>query len=564
MDLSSKGRMCAAGEAGVRSDVLVWRYGDRSLLFKLSEHDHGIHCLAFSQDERLLATHGEEGRMIVWDMATGNIVTHCRIRPAFTIEWGGRVPDIKNRPTKTFYLATAGKAGVELHVVDPEAGTIQSQLLPPGKYSRTVTAFAFTPEYLLCATTSCDFLVFELHSKTLVRVFPAGANGVSDLFTSAPDGAITAGCGDGSVFAVTECATRLVQQIGGPVAGISARSLLTKDGHLFSTQGEIWECHTVPVTGIDARGAVAVSAGVDRMVKVWDTRSMRCTLTFDTAYHSVPRCVSLSQALLVVGFESGHAAGYDFTTGEQLFQIPGCQHHMRWDRVTACRIAPTGRFFATGGADRCVRLWDVRTRTLLSNFQKHTKEITSLAFVPSAQFLYTASADRSICLYDLTAEKLITQIGPLTSHVTDVDVAGDYMVAATQDGQVQVFCVGEGVTPRATVKTNETTGLSVAPDGTKFAVAHVDGSVSLWDVDACRRIDAVAVHSHALVDIKFFANDRILTAGGDGSLAVLTVEDTGIGKASEPSPRGTSASDGQRRRNRPSRETFVQTSPGTI
>jgi WD40 repeat protein len=68
----------------VRSDLLVWRYADRSLLLRLFEHDGGILCLAFSQDRRLLATHGEDGRVTVWDMVTGNTATHIPMRPALT------------------------------------------------------------------------------------------------------------------------------------------------------------------------------------------------------------------------------------------------------------------------------------------------------------------------------------------------------------------------------------------------------------------------------------------------------------------------------------------------
>ena len=82
-----KGRMIAAGQSGYRSDVIVWRYSNKSILFRFSKHDGGILCLAFSQDERLLATYGNEGRLIIWDMATGNIVTHHKNKPIETIKW---------------------------------------------------------------------------------------------------------------------------------------------------------------------------------------------------------------------------------------------------------------------------------------------------------------------------------------------------------------------------------------------------------------------------------------------------------------------------------------------
>ena len=55
--VSRGGSLCATGQVGLNSDVVVWRYGEgelKSALYRFSEHDHGISCLAFSQDERLL------------------------------------------------------------------------------------------------------------------------------------------------------------------------------------------------------------------------------------------------------------------------------------------------------------------------------------------------------------------------------------------------------------------------------------------------------------------------------------------------------------------------------
>ena len=67
MDMSPKGRMVATGEDEIYSDVIVWDYNRKSVLYTLSEHDGGITCLAFSLDERLLATCGKDKRMIIWE-----------------------------------------------------------------------------------------------------------------------------------------------------------------------------------------------------------------------------------------------------------------------------------------------------------------------------------------------------------------------------------------------------------------------------------------------------------------------------------------------------------------
>lgn len=118
--------------------------------------------------------------------------------------------------------------------------------------------------------------------------------------------------------------------------------------------------------------------------------------------------------------------------------------------------------------------------------------------------------------------------------------------------------------PKTAVKVIETTGLSVAPDARKFALAHMDGSISLWNVDGCCRVNAMTVHGHVIVDIKCFANDKIMAASGNGSLGILTVDDSVLGRGDVThSPRGSAASESQRYRTRLLRETFGATLPGT-
>ena len=50
--LSKRGTFLASGQRGENSDVIVWRHEDKRLLWRLSEHDHAVTCLDFSDDER--------------------------------------------------------------------------------------------------------------------------------------------------------------------------------------------------------------------------------------------------------------------------------------------------------------------------------------------------------------------------------------------------------------------------------------------------------------------------------------------------------------------------------
>lgn len=88
-------RYIASGQGGHNSDVIVWSFEERSILFRLSEHDHGVAFVDFSNDDRLLCSGGgpEDKKILVWDMSNGCIVAVAQQDPApITVAaWGGMV-----------------------------------------------------------------------------------------------------------------------------------------------------------------------------------------------------------------------------------------------------------------------------------------------------------------------------------------------------------------------------------------------------------------------------------------------------------------------------------------
>ena len=47
----TQGRMIASGQLGENADIIVWDFETKRLLYRFSEHDHGIQALSFSRDE---------------------------------------------------------------------------------------------------------------------------------------------------------------------------------------------------------------------------------------------------------------------------------------------------------------------------------------------------------------------------------------------------------------------------------------------------------------------------------------------------------------------------------
>ena len=175
--VSPSGRYVASAQSGDESNVYVWDYATEEVIYVLEEHDHSVVGVTFSHDERILATLGgpEDGKMILWDMSNGMIVSSNARMPDETIclAHGGFVRDIKRRDTHKYLVGTAGKGGVRIWELDPFNGQLES--FPAvaearGTTSRQVTSicFAYDRDKIFAATTTGDFLVVNVKTRKVI------------------------------------------------------------------------------------------------------------------------------------------------------------------------------------------------------------------------------------------------------------------------------------------------------------------------------------------------------------------------------------------------------------
>ena len=148
MTLSNNGKMLATGQKGDNSDILVWDYEEKKVIFKLSEHDYEISCLKFSHDDKFLFSCGniQDKRLFIWDMKNGYIVANCPCYPlpTFDVAWGGFVRDGRGNNTNNYQLATCGKNVVALWNLDYMEGILDKQVISTGNFLREYICLTFS------------------------------------------------------------------------------------------------------------------------------------------------------------------------------------------------------------------------------------------------------------------------------------------------------------------------------------------------------------------------------------------------------------------------------------
>jgi WD40 repeat protein len=429
--------------------VKLWDGLTGQWLRDFSGYTRWIYHLVWSPNGQYLACAGQESDILVWEGATGAVLTRLGMAESSSQScwvWG------------LAWLAN---------------GTVLA-----GAYSdRTIKIWDVATGTCLRVISAHDYWVFYL------ALHPEG----KILASSGADKAIKLWdwqTGECLQSVTTQSAIRHLEWSpdGTRLAGGSLDETVSlwndclQDPHVFQGH-QSWVCST----SWSRDGRTLVSVSYDQIMKLWNPSTGHCLKTL-RGYSNSSWSVRWSQdgIRLLISSTNRTVQLWDSQTGRCLQVLRG-----HTNEVMAVAWSPDERWIASGSADATVRLWDAQTGHCVHILRGHGHWVRSLAWSADGNVVISSSNDRALKLWDTQSGRcLLTLEGHHHNIPSVVWLPGsDRVASGSLDGTIRIWDVRRGVCDRTITVNHPVHALAPSPDGKTLASGDYDAIITLWDLD---------------------------------------------------------------------------------
>jgi hypothetical protein len=181
--------------------------------------------------------------------------------------------------------------------------------------------------------------------------------------------------------------------------------------------------------------------------------------------------------------------------------------------ILATAFSPDSKTLATGGKDKVIRLWDVRTGRELRRLEGHRDWVSSVSFSGDGKYLASASRDWTVRLWERSTGAAVRVLHGHQAGVLSVAFApnGRALASGSQDGTLRTWDVATGVESFRSLKESDwVTAVAYSPDGDRLASAGWSGTMRLQDAASLRELHRLGKRHGRFIGVAWLANDTLV------------------------------------------------------
>jgi len=255
-----------------------------------------------------------------------------------------------------------------------------------------------------------------------------------------------------------------------------------------------------------------LSASGDGVVTVWDSNDYSARLRCWQRGCAPALCVAGTPDILVAGYQDGKVRSFDMFQGALLWDIENAHR----GGTNCIQIAQNARFILTGGKEGDLRVWELRTREMVSHLKEHSAIINDLHLFDNDRYGISVSRDHQLFTWDLQAEKRLTTHREKHGGLNACCLLNDQTTVITA-GQERKLTMWDLRTqdPVYHVQTEaEVMSLAFDPNSNIIASGGTDKKVKLWDPRTLQCLQSEQGHSQAVDAVAFSPDGKQVVSGG--------------------------------------------------
>jgi WD40 repeat protein/serine/threonine protein kinase len=274
---------------------------------------------------------------------------------------------------------------------------------------------------------------------------------------------------------------------------------------------------------ISRDGQLLVTANADGSLRVWDIA--RGTLRAHIPGHEKRTVYSVAISHNGEQLTSGGA-----DERVRLWNVPPARRlasrSPHAGSVNAVKFSRDGQYVVTAGADRDVRLWDVKTGTQREALRGHNKKVLAVAVSPDGTRLATAGLGRTVRLWALPSGRALRTLAtpPDSTWSLSFSADGSLLASSHWSGRVRVWDLRNDTHRDLLGHTGTAWTAAFAPSGSLLATASSDRTLRIWDARSGAQRYLFDSHDAPLHGVSFSPNGRSLVASShDKSVRMWTL-----------------------------------------
>ena len=211
---------------------------------------------------------------------------------------------------------------------------------------------------------------------------------------------------------------------------------------------------TILAVAFSPDGATIVSAGYDRLLKIWEVGTGKLVTTLKEHQDAV-----YAVAFMPGGRQLVSAAGdrtlkvWEVATGKRVYTLNDAL-----DSLYAVAVHPSGTQIAAAGADRMIRTWSWNAAvsapgenqgTLSGSTFAHADAVLRLAYSPDGATLASAGADRMIKVWDARTLRETHRLEAQPDWIMGLALSADgkWLAAGRYDGTLGLYALAAVSSP---------------------------------------------------------------------------------------------------------------------